>query len=302
MPKQKQDQQIEIHFLVKEGLRQVDVVRRLHAVHGRDCLRALSIKRWFNRFKTGQDSVDNLPKSGALKKRMPQKIAEIQNVVHRDACSSISSIARQVGLSYGTVQKALHKDLNSSKLSARWVPHLLMDVEKTRRVVQARASLQAMRSRVNPIDAVVAEDESWFYTWDPESREGSRQWIAHVQPCPTKVWIEQSMPKMMLITFIDQRGPIHCEFVPAGLGIGGAVYLEVLEWFRESFRRKHPDLWRSGRWALLHDGAPAHRCRPVLQWLGQKCICLLPHLGYSLDLNPMDYWFFDWVKKAVKGH
>ena len=302
MARQKKDQRVEIRFMVKEGLRQVEVIRCMQAVHGRDCLSEASIKRWYGWFKSGQDSVDNQPKSGAPKKRTPKKLAEIRAVLQRNARSSISTIARDVNLSYGTVQKALHADLDMTKLSARWIPHLLTQPQKVRRVALARAALQMLRSCVNPIDSVIAQDESWIFAWDPESREASRQWVQKGQPRPTKCRIEQSMLKSMLVAFVDKEGVIHYEFVAAGLGIGHAVYLQILIRFREALHRKRPHLWRSGRWCLLQDGAPAHRARPVRDWFGEKRIKLLLHSGYSPDLNPMDYWFFDSVKKSVKGH
>ncbi len=54
-------------------------------------------------------------------------------------------------------------------------------------------------------------------------------------------------------------------------------------------------------WVLLHDGAPAHRSLLVHNLLTHHNVQVLPHPGYSLDLNPMDYWFFNKVKSKVKG-
>ncbi len=302
MPPQKKDQRIEIRFLVKEGVHNVEIIRRMQRVHGANCVSESTIKRWANWFRTGQDSVDNRPKSGAPKKRTPAKLAQIQQVVQREGRSSIQQIATEVKLSFGTVRKALHKDLNMSKLSARWIPHLLSDPQKVRRMALARAALQHLQSRIVPVDTVIAEDESWMFVWDPESRQASKQWIARGGERPTKVRIEQSTLKTMLVAFVDKDGPIHCEFVPRGHGIDTDTYLQILIRFRESLRRKRPQIWRSGRWCLLQDGAPSHRARPVMDWFGRHRIHLLPHPGYSPDLNPMDYWFFDRVKKSVKGH
>ncbi len=102
--------------------------------------------------------------------------------------------------------------------------------------------------------------------------------------------------------FFDSKGTIHKECTPRGLGISAEVYLGILERFREQLRRKRPQYWSGEQtWALLHDGAPAHCATDVLDWLADKNIELVPHPGYSPDLSPADYWFFNRVKSCLRG-
>lgn len=49
----------------------------MQASHPTDCLSVSSIKRWFNWFKSGQDRIQNLPKTGCPKKCTPEKIEQI---------------------------------------------------------------------------------------------------------------------------------------------------------------------------------------------------------------------------------
>ncbi len=106
----------------------------------------------------------------------------------------------------------------------------------------------------------------------------------------------------MLIIFFDGQGTIHHECVQRGLGIGSEVYLGILERFQEHLRCRRPEYW-SGQaaWALLHDGAPAHRADPVQQWLESKDIEQVPHPGYSPDLSPADFWLFQRIKSSLQG-
>ena len=62
----------------------------------------------------------------------------------------------------------------------------------------------------------------------------------------------------MLICFFDQKGIVHKEFVPPGLTVNAAFYVEVLKRLRENVRRKRPDQWRNNTWLLHHDNLPAH--------------------------------------------
>ncbi len=301
MAPQKVDQRHEIRFMVREGTPVREIIARMQRLHANNYLSVSSIRRWCAWFQSGQNRIQNLPKSGAPKKRTQRKVCEIQNIVQGDRRSSIREVSRQVGLSYGTVQKALHQDLNLNKKSARWVPHLLTPGQKVRRVAQCRAALQQLRSRVHPVDRVIAQDESWMFTWDPGKKESTKEWLRNDEPRPTKPRIEQSTVKTMLVAFLDKEGVIHREFIPQGHGITSEVYIQVLGRFLTALRAKRPGLVRSGRWRLLHDGAPAHTARPTVHWLGQNNIQILPHPGYSPDLNPMDYWFFDKLKAAVRG-
>lgn len=168
----------------------------------------------------------------------------------------------------------------------------------------ARRSLQMLRHRVNPITTVIAEDESWMNCWDPQPKNATREWIQRGQPCLEKVPIERSVQKVMHVAFVDEQGLIFHEFVPNGHGIGGALYLQILGRFMDALHRRRPHLaTRAGMrtWALLHDGAPAHRADPMHYFLQARGVQLLPQPGYSLDLNPMDYWFFNKLKLKMKG-
>ncbi len=148
---------------------------------------------------------------------------------------------------------------------------------------------------------VVTTDESWFWTWELDSKQGSSQWIAPGEVRPTKPCKEQSTVKSMLIAFFNKFGMVHHEWVPQGRGVDRHLYLAALTWMRDAFWRKRPQIWQAGNWALLQDNAPAHKADLVLNWLRNHHIETLPHPGYSLDLSPPDYWLFAQLKKMTHG-
>ncbi len=213
-------------------------------------------------------------------------------------------MSQDVNLSFGCTRRLLKEDLKVKKRPAKWVPHLLTDREKQRRVNLARQTLQILRQRANPVDVVIAQDESWVNCWDPQPKQATCEWIAAGEDRLEKVVIERSVQKTMLVAFIDKDGLVYREFVPNGLGIGAVLYQAILDRFLTALRRARPHLaTRRGMmtWALLQDGAPAHRADPVQCFLRARGVRILPHPGYSPDLNPMDYWFFSKIKKQVKG-
>ena len=74
-----------------------------------------------------------------------------------------------------------------------------------------------------------------------------------------------------------------------------------LERFRDSIRRKRPELWRTGGWMLHHDNAPADSLLLVRQYLAKNKVTVFPHLPYSPDLAPCDFHLFPKLKLQLNG-
>ena len=51
----------------------------------------------------------------------------------------------------------------------------------------------------------------------------------------------------MMIPFFDSKGIIYINWVPHGQMVNKEYYLEVLREFRKRFRRKRPELFKSGQ-------------------------------------------------------
>ncbi len=125
------------------------------------------------------------------------------------------------------------------------------------------------------------------------------QWLTPGEDRLTVVQIEISTVKVMLVAFFDNRGMVHHEFVPNGLGIGGVVYAGIIQRLLQAIQHRRRDV--RNNWVLLHDNAPAHRSAPVQNVLRNAAVESLPHPGYSPDLSPPDYWLFSRLKKMVRG-
>ena len=80
---------------------------------------------------------------------------------------------------------------------------------------------------------VITGDETWVFQYDLETKRQSLQWKTAASPRPKKARMSKSKIKMMLITFFDQRGLVHHEFVPEGQTVNQYIYKEVLAWLYE---------------------------------------------------------------------
>lgn len=153
------------------------------------------------------------------------------------------------------------------KAPAKWVPHLLTDAEKQHRVQMSRDSLQMLCHRIDPIDTVIAQDESWFHCWDLEPKFATREWIVPRDLWPEKVRIERTVQKVMLVAFLDKDGVMHKEFVPDGRGIRAELYLQILQRFLVSLRRRRPQLaMGSDTTTFLNSRTPSRQPSMQFQW------------------------------------
>ncbi len=158
----------------------------------------------------------------------------------------------------------LCKDLQCTKLTAAWIPHLLTVGQQNWRVVNARASLR-MLGRQGTVAHVVCGDEAWFHVWDPDLRRRNREWIStwNGDRCPKVVQHEQSIAKTMLVIFFDRYGLVHREFVPNKVGINRPLYLQIIQNLHLKICHTRRNEFAANSWDLLHNGAPAHRSLPV---------------------------------------
>ncbi len=83
------------------------------------------------------------PKTSVTKKN----IGKIRNLINTDARYTVRQLARLTSLSLAIVHEILKKHLKVRKINARWIPHLLTDAQKNRRVEMGQKnSLKSTRN------------------------------------------------------------------------------------------------------------------------------------------------------------
>ena len=105
----------------------------------------------------------------------------------------------------------------------------------------------------------------------------------------------------MLISFFDQKGIFHKEFVPPGQNVDAALNVEIFKRLRENVRRKRPDQWRNNTWLFQHDNAPAHAALLTRKFLNDNNMTVMPHPPYSPDLVPKNFFRLLKLKMKFKG-
>lgn len=170
------EQCIIIKFLVCENVKRAKIYHRLHAQFGEAILSWSRVKVWCNEFKQGRECVANqahphCPRTSVIN----ENIAHVRELIEWDRSFTVFQISEELGVSYGSVQSIIRKQLGFRKISACWVPRLLNDDQKAARV---RIS-QLLRTRFEEGEAflhkIVTCDETWVHNYTPESKRASME-------------------------------------------------------------------------------------------------------------------------------
>lgn len=295
------EQRANIKFCVALGKTFIETFQMLKTVWGDDVKRS-TVHLWFKRFKEGRRSIEDDPKSGRpVTARDPDHIFRVRELVRADRRLSVRDLATMTGISIGTVHSILTEDLKMSRICAKFVPKILDDDQKERRKTCAQEMLEQVDNDPDFLEMVVTGDESWIYSYDPQTKMQSSQWKTRlVSPRPKKGRMEKSRTKSMLILFFDIKGVLLMEFLPQGATVNAAFYEGVLKRLREAIRQKRPEKWKNG-WLLHHDNAPSHTSFKILNFLARHNITCVNHPPYSPDMAPCDFWVFPKLKANLKG-
>ncbi|KAK3745324.1 hypothetical protein RRG08_012904 [Elysia crispata] len=168
-----------------------------------------------------------------------------------------------------------------------YLPREAEDEQKESRVNFSRNFLRRFQTEQNDfLGRIITDDETWVYSWDPETKRQSAEWRDFDEPRPEKVRRKQGALKVMHMIFFDMNGVILRWPIPIGTTINAQYYKKVLQdKLRPVIRKKRPGLLESGI-LFHHDNAPVHTARAVTDVLAGYKWELLEHPRYSPDLAP----------------
>jgi len=166
-------------------------------------------------------------------------IEKMQQLIQCDRRMTVVELEQEVGISHGSIHAILSDDLQSSKFVAR---QLTTDQMESRMMV---AGDLFEKSTQDPtfLSKVFTGDESWVFTYDPETKVHSAEWHTSSSTRPKKSRLVKSK-EVMLIAFFDIDSVVYHEFVPPGQTVNGHFYVQVLQRLRDALRRKQRDKWQ----------------------------------------------------------
>ena len=278
-------------------------------MYGEAALGKTQVRHWHKTFKQGdiETSMKDLPRSGRPRSgRSNQNITLVDNQLQQDRRQSIRDVSNATGVPRATVQRIIHKDLRLRHVSSKFIPRVLTQEQKDFRVQMAQLNLDRFEEEgVSFLQCIVTGDESSLHTFEPETKVQDTQWIRPGDRRPKKALRACTRQSTMVTTFFDCNGIVHHEFLPRGGTMRSEDYCEVLARLREKIRRKRPLLWHMQdshrRFLLHHDNATPHTGILTLAALGENHMEMIPHLPYSPDLVPNDYFLYPEIKSQLRG-
>jgi histone-lysine N-methyltransferase SETMAR len=163
-------------------------------------------------------------------------------------------------ISYEVCQEILTENLNMRRIAAKFVPHLLTNDQKQRHVNVCLELQGKANEDTTFISRIITGDESWIYSYDPETKQQLSLWKSPQSPRAKNARRGRSgvLQRACSLFFLDVMGIVHREFVPSKMTVNSDFYCDALRGLRENVRRKRLELWHNHNWLLHHDHGPAH--------------------------------------------
>ncbi|GFT47338.1 mariner Mos1 transposase [Trichonephila clavipes] len=258
-----------------------------------ECLSHARVFQWFKRFKDGRQDVEDDSRPGRPStSKTEENVEKVASLIRSDRRLSIRAIAETVNIDKECVRQILHDNLNMQKVFAKMVPKILTFEQQATRKNVCTDILDAIKNDPNLLEKVITCDESWFFTYDPETKRQSMHWKTPTSPRAKKARMSKSKFKAMMIVFFDIHEIVYLHWDPEGQTIYQHYDLEVLGNLRERIRKKRPEMWKEKSWIFHQDNAPAHSALSVKRFLAKHSIPVLEHPPYSPDLAPCDIYLF----------
>jgi histone-lysine N-methyltransferase SETMAR len=182
------------------------------------------------------------------------------------------------------------------------MPHQLTDDQKQLRIEFCHQYLKRFeRGRSRRVFDIITGDESWFYHYDPETKQQSKVWLSTTEPRTTKARRSKSSSKRMVAIFFMKSDLIKSIPLEPGETVSASWYVNIClppvfktvsEW------RTRTDL----RGLIFHDdNARHHRVQITNEYLVENHVEPYPNLSYSPDLSPCDFFLFPKLKNQLRG-
>ena len=127
------EQRANIKFCFKLGKTAAETVELIRKVYRDNCLSHAQIFRWYARFKSGVEMIEDEARPGRpFSVRNEGLIAKVRKRIQGERCVTVRMMADEFGVNRETIRQILVQDLGKRKVVSRSVPHALSDDQKTR--------------------------------------------------------------------------------------------------------------------------------------------------------------------------
>ncbi|UYV62166.1 hypothetical protein LAZ67_1008078 [Cordylochernes scorpioides] len=145
-----------------------------------------------------------------------QNVQKITDLIKENPRTTLLELEQDTGISKTTIGRIVTKDLKLKKTPAKFIPRFLTNEQKLCRLATCENMLEMTRTDPEWKDKIITGDETWVYDYDPETKRQYAEWRGQSEPRPKKSRILKSRNKVLLVAFLDNKGIVHHEYLPAG--------------------------------------------------------------------------------------
>jgi len=139
-----------------------------------------TVYEWFSRFKRGDMSLEDQPRSGRPStSRTDENIQQIRDAIMFDRRRTIDELETLTGVSWSSSQRILTEELHMNGVAAKFIPRLLSEDQRANRLDVCREMKDQLKMDPDFLSKIITGDESWCYRYDPETKQQSSQWEMH---------------------------------------------------------------------------------------------------------------------------
>lgn len=289
-----------IFYDFKKGLTPQQCVESLRSAFGNEAPSEKTVYNWFAEFRRGRTSVSDEYREGRPKSVVvPKNIDAVRTMIKEDRHVTYREIEASLGMSKTAIHSILHEHLAVRKICSRWIPHNLTEAQKNARVNWCKEMLKKFDlGRAKSVYNIVTGDETWIYSYEPETKQQSTVWVFQDEPNPTKVVRSRSTSKKMIACFFGCTGHVATIPLEDRRTVNAEWYTTIcLPTVFDEIRKNN----QKRRIILHHDNASSHTARQTNDYLKEKNIEIMSHCPYSPDLSPNDFFLFPNVKQKMRG-
>jgi hypothetical protein len=129
-----------IKFFVEEDMKGMEIIDRLNKHYGRDALQGTQMYYWIKEVKSGRKDLSNIQPLGMAPDEGLNDC--LGKALKEDPHLSTRKIAKALNIGSTAVQNHLTKSLGMKCYHMRWVPHMVIVTQETKRNEMVESMLQ----------------------------------------------------------------------------------------------------------------------------------------------------------------
>ena len=174
----------------------------LYSVYGDQAPSLRTVERWSKLFREGREELEDEARSDRpITETTSENIEQILLLINDDPYFTIEELQEQTDLSYGTVHRILTNHLNLRKITARYAPKDLTDLQRAERVHICEETLGKIQQGTWRLCDIITGDESWFNHKQLGRKSSNAAWMRRGDPPPTVARQSKYAPKTLLVIF-----------------------------------------------------------------------------------------------------